>query len=189
MSQSSALPSPPVAQKRAHSFTLHGKTLQDEYAWLKDPHYPTVDDPDILDYLKQENAFFEQAMKPRAALTGQLFSEMKARLQEDEQAVPWQDGDYLYWWSFQSGSQYRAWYRRLMADTEDKKQILIDEAAEAEGYDYFRLGALSISPDGRLAAWTCDNNGAERFTLQIRDLESGKDIETVSSVVNGAVVW
>lgn len=189
MSQSSALPSPPVAQKRAHSFTLHGKTLQDEYAWLKDPHYPTVNDPDILDYLKQENAFFEQAMKPRATLIDQLFSEMKARLQEDEQAVPWQDGDYLYWWSFQSGSQYRAWYRRLMADTEDKKQILIDEAAEAEGYDYFRLGALSISPDGRLAAWTCDNNGAERFTLQIRDLESGKDIETVSSVVNGAVVW
>lgn len=189
MSQSSSLPRPPVARKIAHSFTLHDKTVQDEYAWLKDPHYPTVDNPEILDYLKQENAFFEQAMKPRTALTDQLFSEMKARLQEDEQAVPWQDGDYLYWWSFQSGGQYRTWYRRLMADTEDKKQILIDEAAEADGHDYFRLGALSISPDGRLAAWSCDNNGAERFTLQIRDLESGKDIETVSSVVNGGVIW
>ncbi|AEI37629.1 S9 family peptidase [Zymomonas mobilis] len=178
----------PVAKQHPYQFERYGQIIHDNYAWLKDPHYPTVDNPEILDYLKAENAFFEQQMAPHAPLTKSLFAEMKARLQEDEQAVPWQDGDYLYWWSFRPGGQYRAWYRQLR-DQEGNDQLLIDEAAEAEGHEYFRMGTLAISPDGNLAAWSCDTNGAERFTLKIRDLESGQDIETITEVMNGRVVW
>ncbi len=67
--------------------------------------------------------------------------------------------------------------------------MILDETAEAEGKEYFRLGALEVSPDGRLLAWSADTSGAERFTLRIRDLATGMDIETVSDVINGAVVW
>jgi len=181
------LPAPPVAAKKPHSSTRHGYTIEDPYFWLKDQGYPTVDDVEVLDYLKAENAYFEAAMKPQAALVDTLFAEMKGRLKEDDASVPQKDGDWLYWWAFKPGGQYRIWSRRPVAGGAD--QVILDEPAEAAGKEYFRLSVLEVSPDGRLAAWASDSNGAERFTLRIRDLATGKDIETVSAVTNGNIAW
>ncbi|MDB5683632.1 MAG: Oligopeptidase, partial [Sphingomonas bacterium] len=179
---------PPAAAVRPHSYTRHGITIEDPYAWLKDAGYPKVDDPEVLDYLKAENAYFEAAMKPHAALIETLFEEMKGRIKEDDSSVPQKDGDWLYWWAFKPGGQYRIWYRKPASGSGDAR-IVLDEPVEAEGKEYFRLQVLEISPDGQLAAWSSDANGAERFTLRVRDLATGKDIETVSTVTNGAVAW
>jgi len=182
-----ALPAPPRAERRDHSYARHGRTVEDPYAWLKDPKYPAVDDPDVLAYLRAENAYFDAAMKPREALVETLFAEMKGRLKEDDAGVPQKDGDWLYWWAFRPGGQYRVWYRKPVAG--GAEEIVLDEPAEAGGKDYFRLQVLEVSPDGRLAAWSADTSGSERFTLRIRDLATGEDIETVSDVANGGVVW
>jgi len=182
------LPPPPEAARIPHSYERHGRTVRDDYAWLKDAGYPNVSDPAILGYLTQENAYFEKAMAPLRPLVDTLFEEMKGRIQEDEASVPRKDGAWLYWWAFAKGAQYRCWWRRR-ADGSGGDEVVLDEAKQAEGLDYFRLGALAVSPDGRLAAWTGDTSGAERFTLKIRDLATGEDVETVSAVVNGAVVW
>ncbi|MFZ5706417.1 MAG: S9 family peptidase [Pseudomonadota bacterium] len=181
------LPQPPVAAQRPHAYTRHGQTIEDPWFWLKDQKYPVIDDPDVLAYLGEENAYFEAAMKPHEALVETLFAEMKARLKEDDASVPQKDGDWLYWWAFRPGGQYRVWYRKPATGGEE--QILLDEPAEAEGHDYFRLQVLSVSPDGRLAAWSADRSGAERFELRIRDLATGADVETVTTVANGAVAW
>ena len=178
---------PPIAAKKPHSSDHHGRTLSDDYAWLKDPAYPAVEDADVLAYLAAENAYFEAAMAPHAALVETLFEELKGRLKPDDASVPQKDGDWLYWWAFRPGEQYRVWYRRPASG--GAEAVLLDEAKEAAAHDYFRLQALSVSPDGRLAAWSADTNGSERFTLRIRDLASGADVETVSAVANGAVVW
>jgi oligopeptidase B len=182
------LPPPPVAARRPHTATHHGRTIVDDYAWLRDPGYPTVEDADVLAYLGEENAYFEAAMAPLASEVDALFAELKGRIQDNDASVPRRDGAWLYWWAFAPGAQYRCWWRRRADGTGDDEAI-VDEAAEAAGHDYFRLGALAISPDGRLAAWSADANGAERFTLRIRDLATGADIETVSTIANGAVVW
>ncbi|HEV2080497.1 MAG TPA: S9 family peptidase [Allosphingosinicella sp.] len=178
---------PPVAEKRPHSYTRHGYTIVDPYFWMKDQSYPKIDDEDVLAYLKAENAYFEQEMKPHAALVETLFQEMKGRIQEDESSVPQKDGDYLYWWAFKPGAQYRTWYRKPVKGGAD--QVIFDESAEAEGQKYFRLGAMQVSPDGRLAATLVDDDGSERFKLKIRDLATGKDIETVTEVGIGSPVW
>ncbi|MGC6331690.1 S9 family peptidase [Rhizorhabdus sp. FW153] len=183
----SMLPPPPVAAQRPHAYTRHGQTIEDPWFWLKDQKYPVIDDPDVLSYLREENAYFEAAMQPHEALVETLFAEMKARLKEDDASVPQKDGDWLYWWAFRPGGQYRVWYRKPVAGGEE--QVILDEPAEAEGHDYFRLQVLSVSPDGRLAAWSADRSGAERFELRIRDLATGADIETVTTVANGAVAW
>ncbi len=182
------LPTPPVADRIPHSAGRHGRTVEDPYHWLKDQGYPTVTDEKVLTYLREENAYFDAAMAPLRPLVDTLFAEMKGRIQEDDASVPRRDGDWLYWWAFETGAQYRRWLRRR-GDGTGADVVILDEVAEAAGHDYFRLGALSVSPDGRLLAWTSDASGAERFTLRIRDLASGRDIETVSGVVNGAVVW
>jgi oligopeptidase B len=187
MTTASNLPAPPTAEQRPYSYTRHGHTVEDPYFWLKDQGYPKVDDADVLAYLKAENAYFEAAMAPQAALVETLFEEMKGRVKEDESSVPARDGDWLYWWAFKPGAQYRTWYRKPVRG--GAEEIILDEAAEAEGKEYYRLGAMEISPDGRLAATLVDDSGSERFELRIRDLATGKDIETVTEVGIGSPIW
>jgi len=187
MDKPTRLPDPPSAEQRPYSYQVHGETIDDPWHWLRDPKYPEVDDAAVLDYLKAENAYFEAAMKPHEALVEALFEEMKGRIKEDESSVPIRDGDWLYWWAFTPGAQYRCWYRSKFAGGPD--EMLFDEPAEAEGKEYFRLGALEVSPDGKLAAVLVDDNGSERFKLRIRDIASGKDLETVTDVAIGQPVW
>ena len=101
----STLTAPPVAEKREHSYTHHGITLSDPYHWLKDPSYPKVDDEGILDYVKAENAWFEQEMKPRQPLVDTIFEELKGRVKEDDSSVPQKDGDWLYWTEYSEGKE------------------------------------------------------------------------------------
>ena len=125
---------------------------------------------------------FAAAMAPHQPLIETIFAEMKGRLKQDDSSVPQRDGDWIYWWAFRPGGQYRVWYRKPAAGGEE--QVILDEPAEAEGKEYFRLQVLEVSPDGRLAAWAADASGAERFTLRIRDLATGADVETVSAVTS-----
>ncbi len=181
------LPAPPTAEQRPYSYERHGVTIEDPWHWLRDPKYPEVDDPDVLAYLKAENAYFDGWKAQHQGLLDQLFEEMKGRIKEDESSVPIRDGDWLYWWAFKPGAQYRTWYRKPVGGGGD--EVLFDEPAEAEGRDYFRLGALEVSPDGKLLATLADYDGSERFELRIRDLATGKDIETVTKVGIGQPVW
>jgi oligopeptidase B len=181
------IPSPPHAQQRPYSYERHGVTIEDPWHWLRDPKYPEVGDPDVRAYLEAENAYFDGWKSQHQGLLDQLFEEMKGRIKEDDSSVPIRDGDYLYWWAFEPGAQYRTWYRKSVAGGED--QVLFDEPVEAEGRDYFRLGALEVSPDGKLLATLADYDGSERFELRIRDTATGKDIETVTKVGIGQPVW
>ena len=103
--------SPPIAEKREHTYTHHGITISDPYDWLYDKSYPQIDDEDVLDYVKAENAWFEAAMQPQEALTEELFTEMRARIKEDDSTVPQRSGNFLYWSEFEEGAQYRKHYR------------------------------------------------------------------------------
>ena len=181
------LPSPPVALRRPYSYERHGHTIHDDWHWLKDQGYPTVTDENVLAYLREENAYFEAAMAPRAELVETIFQEMKGRLKEDDASVPQREGEWCYWWSYRPGVQYPQHWRRPALGGPDS--LVLDEAAQAEGREYFRLAVLEVSPDGRLLAWSADESGAERFTLRIRDLLTGEDVETVSTVTNGGVAW
>ena len=181
------LPQPPRAEQRPYRYERHGVAIDDPWAWLRDKGYPNVTDKDVLGYLNAENAYFDAAMAPHEALLETLFEEMKGRIKEDDSSVPLKDGDWLYWWAYLPGAQYRSWWRKPVRGGAD--ELIFDEPTEAEGKDYFRLGALDVSPDGKLLATLVDDNGSERFTLRIRDLGTGKDLETVTEVGIGSTVW
>lgn len=184
---SSRMTAPPVAERRPHRSVHHGRTIDDPYAWLRDPGYPDVTDKDVLAYLEAENRWFEQAMEPHRALVDTLFLEMKGRIKEDDRSVPQKDGDYVYWRAFEKGAQYRKWYRRPAAGGDE--QLILDEPALAEGHDYFRLGAASVSPCGRYLAYAVDDDGGERFEARIRDLETGALLPDVIPDTLSALVW
>lgn len=181
------MPQPPVAEQRPHRTEHHGIALDDPYHWLKDPGYPKVEDADVLAYLRAENAYFERWMGVRQKGVDALFAEMKARLKEDDASVPAKDGDWLYWWAFETGAQYRKWWRRRVEGGAD--ELILDEPAFAAGREYFRLGAAAVSPDGRLIAYAVDDDGSERFKLRIRDIAGQADIVEVSTETLGSPVW
>ncbi|MBX7481842.1 S9 family peptidase [Qipengyuania sp. 6D47A] len=179
--------SPPTAEKRDHSYSHHGITIADPYSWLKDPSYPTVDDADVLAHLKAENAWFEARMKPQQALVDELFAEMKARIKEDDSTVPQKDGDWLYWSEFEEGAEYRKYYRKPVAGGD--AVLILDENQLAEGHEYFRLGAFSVSKNGRYLAYSADINGSERFTARIKDLQTGELLpDEIPGTLSG-LVW
>ena len=180
-------PTPPVAATRPHRFTMHGITIDDPWAWLKDPNYPDVTDKDVLAYLEEENAYFEAQMAPHRPLVDRLYEEMKARIKEDESSVPQKDGDHLYWTAFETGGQYRKWWRRPVAGGPD--ELLLDEPALAEGKEYFRLGAFSISNDASKLAYAIDDNGSERFTIHVKDLTTGELLPDTIPGMLSEIVW
>lgn len=182
---------PPLAPARPHSATYHGRTLDDPWAWLRDPGYPEVTDKDVLGYLEAENAFFEGQMAARKPLVDALFTEMKARIKEADTSVPQKDGDWLYWSSFEEGEQYRRHWRRAVGAPDDGSadMLILDEPALAEGKEYFRLGAVSVSPDGRYLAYAIDDNGSERFTARVKDLADGSLLPDEIPDVLSALVW
>lgn len=169
---------PPVAAKKPHSVTHHGITVTDDYAWLRDPGYPEVSDPEILDHLKAENAWFEARMAGQQGRIDALFKEMRARIKEADKSVPQKDGDYLYWIEFEEGAEYKKWWRRPLSAKDDGSddQLMLDEGALAAGKEYFRLGAIDISRDGRILAYSTDSNGSERYTIRFRDLATGANL-------------
>jgi len=178
---------PPVAAKRPHSYTVHGITVEDPYDWLYDKSYPKVDDPEVLAHLEAENAYFEAQMAAQAPFIEALFAEMRARIKEDDSTVPQKDGDYLYWSQFEEGAQYRKHYRRPVGGGEP--QLLLDENELAEGHEYFRLGAASVSENGRYLAYSVDTDGSERYTARIKDLQTGALLPDIIPNLRSDLVW
>ncbi|WP_423140949.1 S9 family peptidase [Parablastomonas sp. CN1-191] len=181
------LATPPIALKRPSTVSYHGQTVTDDYAWLRDPGYPEVADPVILGHLAAENTWFEARMAPQKGLVDTLFKEMRGRIKEADRSVPQKDGDYLYWIEFAEGAEYKTWWRRPVAGGAD--QLILDETALAEGKDYFRLGAFSVSTDGKLLAYAVDDNGSERFTARIKDLATGEHLPDEIPGTLSALTW
>ena len=180
---------PPVAQRRPYRHSYHGVDLDDPYFWLQDPGYPQVEDTDVLAYLDEENAYFESWYEPHQGLTQTLFEELKGRKPEQDESVPYEKNGYRYQWRFNAGDQYRVWLRQSATDDSEQWSTLFNENALAEGCDYFRLGALAVSPDGTMLAFSTDTNGSERFTLKVIEIASGEVLTTAIENCAGSVIW
>ncbi|PKP94399.1 MAG: S9 family peptidase [Alphaproteobacteria bacterium HGW-Alphaproteobacteria-16] len=178
---------PPVAATRPHSVTVHDTVIDDPWAWLRDPGYPTVTDKDVLAYLEAENAYFESVMAPLKPLADTLFAEMRGRIKEDEATVPQRDGDWIYWTDHETGGEYRRWWRKPVAGGEST--LILDEPALAAGKEYFRLGGFSVSNNGRYLAYAFDDNGSERFLLRVKDLETGEHLPDEIPGLLSDIVW
>ena len=179
---------PPIAAQIPHRSSHHGIEIEDPYHWLKDPAYPQVSDPQVLAYLEAENAYFDHAMAPHQPLIGSLFDEIKGRQPALDESVPYRKDGYWYRWRFAEGAQYRLWLRSSVAEP-DNWTVILDEPALAAAHDYFSLGGMAISPDGRYLAWSADTNGSERFTLSITDLADNVALDEPIELTMDSPVW
>jgi oligopeptidase B len=183
----------PVAPRRPHSFTTHGITITDDYAWLKDADWqevlrdPAVLDTDIREYLEAENDYTESLLGHTAGLQKTLVAEMRGRIKEDDSGVPSPDGPYAYVRKFREGGQHEMFGRSPRDGGEI--EIVLDGDVLAADHDYFRFGGARHSPDHKLEAWSADIKGSEYFSIRVRNWADGSDLTDLVEETDGGVVW
>lgn len=174
-------PLPPEAAKKDLRITVHGDVRVDEYAWLREK-----DQPEVRQYIEAENAYADAMMKPTVKLQRELYKEIRSRMKENDMTVPIKDGPYEYYARVKKGKQYSIHCRKNL--TSGREEIILDENALAKGQKFFSMGSAEVDPSHNLLAYTVDLSGAEKFTLYIKDLRSGKLLsESIDSVSD--VVW
>ncbi len=188
------LPQPPRAARIPHSTTHHGMTREDPYFWLRAENWqevmqtPDALAPDIRAYLDAENDWFEAGFGEKAeALTDTIYKEIRGRIKEDDSSIPTPDGPYAYFSRMLEGKQYPVLVRTPREG--GAEAVLIDCNIEAEGTAYFGFGGASHSPDHKLMAWAADRKGSEYYTLVVRDLATGTELEDRIERTAGGGVW
>jgi oligopeptidase B len=145
--------------------------------------------PEVLAYLEVENAWTAAAMAPTAGLQTKLYGEMLSHIKETDESVPYRLGDWFYTTRTVEGSQYPIYCRRAAGGSETAPEnVILDVNQLAEGKPFMAVGAMGISPDGHLLAYTTDSTGFRQYTLRIRDLRSGIDLLDTAERV-GSLVW
>ncbi|HSU26091.1 MAG TPA: hypothetical protein VLI65_08925, partial [Pyrinomonadaceae bacterium] len=173
---------PPVAKKDPKVLKIHGYEVTDNYAWLRDRNKDK--NPEIVKYLEAENAYTEANMGKHKEFVDALYKEMIGRIKQDDTSVPYKLGDYWYFSKTEEGKQYPVFLRSKTKDMKDP-EVLLDQNEMAKGFKYFAIGAFDVSDDGNLLAYSTDTTGYRQYTLQIKDLRTGKilpdKIERVTS--------
>jgi oligopeptidase B len=173
---------PPIARKQPTTNTMHGHRLGDDYAWLREKS-----DPEVIAFLEQENAYTRAVMKPTEELQANLYAEMISHIKETDVSVPFRYGDYFYYSRTEQGAQYPI-YCRKHGSLDAGEEITLDMNQLAAGESFMALGALSVSDDGNLMAYSTDTTGFRQYTLHIKDLRTGEVLGDQAQRV-GSVVW
>ena len=184
---------PPRADKRPLETFHHGRSLVDEYAWLRAENWqevmrdPTKLDQEIRDFLEAENAFCGQNLRPTELLQETVFKEMKARVKADDSTVPAPDGQFQYFSRFVEGGQYPQYCRQPRGG--DETTVLLDGNKEAENLSFWQLGTTDHSPDHKRVAYAFDDKGSELYTIRIRDVSTNKDLDDSIPDTRADMVW
>ncbi len=173
-------PQPPAARKVVKVDTLHGDKREDDYDWLRDKN-----NPEVVSYLKAENTYTDEVMKPTEGLQEALYKEMLGRIQETDLSVPYRMGQFLYYSRTEQGKSYPIDCRKKDS-LEASEEVLLDVNALAQGEKFMAIGDREISDDGKFLAYSTDNTGFREYRLRVKDLATGEllpeQIEKVSSV-------
>ena len=170
-----------MAKKVPKSSTIHGDTRVDDYAWIRDKS-----NPEVIAHLQAENAYADAFMASTASLQKSLYDEMLSHIKQTDVQVPYREHGWYYYSRTEQGKQYPILARKKALD--GAEEITLDVNKLAEGEKFMSLGAYVPSDDGNLLAYSTDNNGYRQYTLKVRDLRTGADLETIAQKV-GSVLW
>lgn len=179
---------PPSCPRHPRRSVVHGDERVDDYAWLRDPSYPEVTDPEILNYLKAENAYLEQALEPVQALRARLEAELRRRVQPNDDSVPARKQAFWYQTRYLADEEHPRIWRWGVSEAEAEARCLLDLNQLAEGSDYFDLGDFSTSPDQSRFAYSLDLDGSERHEVRFREV-SGEELPDRIPGTQGEIVW
>ncbi len=173
----------PEARKIETKLEIHGDLRIDNYFWLRDR-----ENPEVLEYLKRENDYNEEMTAHTKTFQEQLFEEMKGRIKEDDESVPYKLNGYWYITRYEKGKDYPV-YSRKKDSLDAPEEILFDVSEMAKGFEYYSLGGINVSPDNKLAAFAVDTVSRRKYTIQIKNLETGELLPEKIETTTGGSTW
>ena len=173
---------PPKAKKEKYIHKKFEDEIPDYYHWLK-----KRDDPEVLDYITQENKYAEQILKPLENLKKKLFEEMKERLPETQEQEPVSKGDYFYYYIQKKEKEYPIYKRKKKAD--NKEEIILDVNAIQTNSNYVDVRGVSTSPNHKILAYALDEQGREFYNIYFKNLSNGKLLKNYISQASSCFVW
>lgn len=162
---------------------MHGDTRIDEFYWLKER-----ENPDVIAYLNSENAYREQVTSHTKAFQGKLFEEIKGRIKQDDESVPYKDNGYFYLTRFETGKEY-AIHSRKKGSLDAKEEVMLDVNELAKPYKYYAVGGRAVSSNNKILAYGEDTLSRRIYTIRFKDLETGKMLKDVIPNTSGGAVW
>src|SRR6266571_8317405 len=174
---------PPVAAVRPHRFDEHGNVRIDPYYWLKDRS-----NPEVIKYLEDENAYTKAVMAHTQALQDRLYDELKGRVLQNDQSVPFRERNYFYYTRLVEGKNYPI-YARKRGSLNAPEEVLIDANVLAEGKPTFLIRAWEISPAEDLLAFTVDTTGGRVGAIHFKNLRTGVTFADVIPRAIGGIAW
>jgi len=175
--------SPPTAEIKETVLEKHGDIRVDPYYWMNER-----DHPEVIDYLERENDYFDKMTAHTKGLQEKIFTEIKSRIKEDDQSVPYKKNGYWYITRYEIGKDYPI-YSRKKESIDAPEEILFDCNKLAEGHNYFQLGGLNVSPDNKLVAYGIDTVSRRKYTIYIKNLETGEIYPEKLTNATGGSTW
>ena len=173
----------PIAKKIPHKLEKHGDIRIDPYYWLNDR-----ENQEVVEYLEAENDFYNKSTEHTKEFQKRLFDEMKGRIKEDDESVPYKQNGYWYITRYELGKEYPI-YSRKKETLDAKEEIMFDGNEMAKDHEYFSIGGIAISPDNKLAAFGVDTVSRRQYTIQIKNLETGEIFTDKIENTTGGSVW
>ena len=174
---------PPKAKKIPKILEIHGDERNDPYFWLKER-----ENPEVIQYLEEENAYAEAVMKDTEDFQQLLFDEMKARYKKDDESLPYFFNEYWYIVRFEKGKEHPLFTRKFQT-LENEEELLLDVNVLAEGQKFFEVGSVAVSPNNKLMSYSSDNMGRRIYAINFKNLETGEILQDVIGNTTGKAVW
>lgn len=184
----------PTAEKQPKRLEKHDDIRIDNYFWMrltdeqKNAEQQDKQTQKVYDYLNAENQYYDSEMGYTKDFQERLFQEMRGRIKEDDESVPYKSNGYYYITRYEKGQQYPV-YSRKKGDLKVDEEIMFDVNKEAEGHEYFQLGGLNVSPDNNLVAFATDTVSRRQYVIQIKNLETGEIFKDSINNTTGGSVW
>jgi oligopeptidase B len=174
---------PPLATVKPKELEKHGHVRTDNYYWLNER-----ENPEVIDYLNQENAYYNEMTASTKEFQKELFEEMKGRIKEDDSSVPYLYNGYWYITRYEKGKDYPI-YARKKGTMDAPEEIMFDCNEMAKGFTYFKLGGLNISEDNKWAAFGVDTVSRRQYTIQVKNLETNEILPFTIENTTGGSTW
>ncbi|MFM7672640.1 MAG: S9 family peptidase [Bacteroidota bacterium] len=178
----------PIAPKKASTFVQHGDTILDEYYWINDYFKKGPDSTNVVSYLEAENAYLDTMLSGTRPLQEKLIKEMRSRIQEKDESVPYTENGYNYFTQTEDGKEYYKYYRKAVSGNQPE-ELLLDVDKMAEGKGYFAVSGLSVSPDNQWLAYAVDEVSRRQYTIFFKNLSTGAILSETLTGTAGDPVW
>ena len=179
----------PVAEKKLHEMTAHGDTRIDNYYWMNDYFKKGPDSTKAVEYLTAENNYVDTMLSASKKIKEDLFTEMKGRIKEKDESVPYKDNGYWYYSRLEEGKQY-AVYCRKKESMDAAEEVIHDANKAAEGKSYYSVAGLGISDNNELVAIGDDDMSRRLYHLRFKNIATGQFFpETITNTEGGSYAW